>query len=449
MYKCKIKAWDIDKNNKKHEVETILHLKAARDAAGKTSVFFCRGRPVDWTDIQRYAKRNKIDPAGFKVLTKSRQDALERIVCRSPSPSPSLTLASSAASMKLFRSIAIMASDALRRGRYTHESIWRAPNHCESEILMFFKEAIQAALRNESKGEIQSAFFEWGQTFRYLRRILISWNRDSIIYILMAFQFFEAPHHPVAHMLQCHTRDWACKLFPLSDPRREALLAIAEVEAAHIFEVSMRASRCLLDHLNHPGHMTSEWILPLKVVISHSLHQLDPSFSIGVYIPTVAQADQLFGPCHGYTLSVMQLHVFILFKQKLFLDAEVLAQQMIERTTTMEDRINHLGWETTALYNLTMACWGLEKGEAAQQYAKKTLRRDNDYLRERGYRLLGKSQITYLYNTLALIASIQGGQDEVAFWQAKMNEMDSDLLAEDDAEDEADRLEIAAMPQEG
>jgi len=60
MYKTRIKAWGIDKKNKKGEIGTILRQKAQRDAVGKASKFTLRGRPVDLSDVERYRKRNSI-----------------------------------------------------------------------------------------------------------------------------------------------------------------------------------------------------------------------------------------------------------------------------------------------------------------------------------------------------------------------------------------------------
>lgn len=48
MYRTRIRKWGIDKNNKAAEVAYMLKLKKQRDAQGKTSNFFIRGRPVDW-----------------------------------------------------------------------------------------------------------------------------------------------------------------------------------------------------------------------------------------------------------------------------------------------------------------------------------------------------------------------------------------------------------------
>ncbi|KAK3389997.1 hypothetical protein B0H63DRAFT_389421 [Podospora didyma] len=90
MYRTRIKKWQLDKNNKMDEVVTMLRLKKERDAVGKGSRFFIRGRRVSWDDVERYLSRNptvqaKIsdDDGGQTIEIGS---AALGIVCRSPTP---------------------------------------------------------------------------------------------------------------------------------------------------------------------------------------------------------------------------------------------------------------------------------------------------------------------------------------------------------------------------
>src|SRR5437764_9704762 len=57
MYKKRITSWGFDKKHKLHEVQAIIRKRAQRSAAGKRTIFYLRGRPVDLDDVERYVKR--------------------------------------------------------------------------------------------------------------------------------------------------------------------------------------------------------------------------------------------------------------------------------------------------------------------------------------------------------------------------------------------------------
>jgi hypothetical protein len=59
MYKNKITSWGFDKKHKLHEVQAIMRKCAQRSAAGKRTIFYLRGRPVDLDDAKRYLKRKR------------------------------------------------------------------------------------------------------------------------------------------------------------------------------------------------------------------------------------------------------------------------------------------------------------------------------------------------------------------------------------------------------
>jgi tetratricopeptide (TPR) repeat protein len=87
MYKTRIKKWNLDnKNFREAEVSQIFHLQRQRQAAGKRSVFFIRGRKIEWADVNTYLKRKRQcrDWIGLPEVTSTELG----IVCRTPSPDP-------------------------------------------------------------------------------------------------------------------------------------------------------------------------------------------------------------------------------------------------------------------------------------------------------------------------------------------------------------------------
>lgn len=88
MFKNKVTEWGIDKKNKKDEVLAMLCKNNQREAAGKKTVFELRGRPVNFSDVQRYAKRNRITDATIQQLVASRPQTPSDLVCSTPPLSP-------------------------------------------------------------------------------------------------------------------------------------------------------------------------------------------------------------------------------------------------------------------------------------------------------------------------------------------------------------------------
>ncbi|KAK5651598.1 hypothetical protein OQA88_11871 [Cercophora sp. LCS_1] len=89
MYKIRVKAWALRKNNHEAAIKTLLAMRYQRDRAGKDSTFYLHGRPVDWDDVARYLRRKpdvlaKLDDVGNLEVGSARYG----IVARTPSPDP-------------------------------------------------------------------------------------------------------------------------------------------------------------------------------------------------------------------------------------------------------------------------------------------------------------------------------------------------------------------------
>src|SRR4051794_30715630 len=90
MYNTRLKAWGLTKNFKASEVHAILHVKKARDAAGKASYMAIRNETVDPERLATYLRRNGTVLAQLEAgEAESEPPGLaSTIVCRTPSPAP-------------------------------------------------------------------------------------------------------------------------------------------------------------------------------------------------------------------------------------------------------------------------------------------------------------------------------------------------------------------------
>ncbi|KAH7169920.1 Clr5 domain-containing protein [Dactylonectria macrodidyma] len=90
MYKHRLQKWGLEKKYKEKEVVYMSLLKQQRAAHGKRSVFFIRGKEVDWGQIEKYLNRRPDLQTKIKAgMLRMSSDSFD-IVCRSPSPDPIL-----------------------------------------------------------------------------------------------------------------------------------------------------------------------------------------------------------------------------------------------------------------------------------------------------------------------------------------------------------------------
>ena len=83
MYKTRIKRWGLDKKHKEKEMRAIVHKRAHRADKGKASVFWIRGKEVDYKDVVRYWERRHISMA--EVLRQRAESSTpEPVECRTP-----------------------------------------------------------------------------------------------------------------------------------------------------------------------------------------------------------------------------------------------------------------------------------------------------------------------------------------------------------------------------
>ncbi|KAK1968715.1 hypothetical protein LY78DRAFT_679132 [Colletotrichum sublineola] len=91
MFKTRIKSWGIDKKLKEAEVMRILQLKKEREAAGKNSRLYIRNQQVDWERVANYLSRRPDLRNKPRSLAPDPVAACLDIICRTPSPSPSIS----------------------------------------------------------------------------------------------------------------------------------------------------------------------------------------------------------------------------------------------------------------------------------------------------------------------------------------------------------------------
>lgn len=90
MYKYRLKKWDLDKKYKEREVIQMSLIKQQRKSVGKRTIFFIRGKQVDWDQVERYLYRRPDLQTKIKAGMLKMSSSNFGIACRSPSPNPIL-----------------------------------------------------------------------------------------------------------------------------------------------------------------------------------------------------------------------------------------------------------------------------------------------------------------------------------------------------------------------
>ncbi|KAG7005183.1 hypothetical protein G7Y79_00021g050500 [Physcia stellaris] len=118
MYKTRIKRWGLDKKHKEKEMRAIVHKRAHRADKGKASVFWIRGKEVDYKDVVRYWERRHI-PMAEVLRQRAESSTPEPVECRTPVLPPLSTPAEFAIPERIF----IQVRD-YHRGSF-ESGIWR------------------------------------------------------------------------------------------------------------------------------------------------------------------------------------------------------------------------------------------------------------------------------------------------------------------------------------
>ncbi|KAK3317766.1 hypothetical protein B0T19DRAFT_446709 [Cercophora scortea] len=126
MYKSKFKQWNISKSFKPREVLAVLQAAEDRQAAGKASRIVVRGKEVDLDWVKDYIKRKRAKSARvvfgehFRALNMD-IDKMDKVICRTPSPSPQPSLKPPAAlsqTEELLHTVSLYINGAFSGGQW-------------------------------------------------------------------------------------------------------------------------------------------------------------------------------------------------------------------------------------------------------------------------------------------------------------------------------------------
>jgi hypothetical protein len=86
MLKKRIKKWDLDRKHKEADMLCALSLALPREAQGKDTVFWIRGRLVTFDDVKHYFRRKGVHDLESVMRDATAAAPTTRIDCRTPEP---------------------------------------------------------------------------------------------------------------------------------------------------------------------------------------------------------------------------------------------------------------------------------------------------------------------------------------------------------------------------
>ena len=113
MFKTKLKQWGIRKNIDRREAMAILSIKRKHDAVGEETMFLRNGKPVDLEDVERYARRARLEHDSHATTHDNLPDHIKCILVVTP---PHLLSSGRSASETLFHFSSVWVDSCFDQG---------------------------------------------------------------------------------------------------------------------------------------------------------------------------------------------------------------------------------------------------------------------------------------------------------------------------------------------
>ncbi|EXJ76325.1 uncharacterized protein A1O5_00833 [Cladophialophora psammophila CBS 110553] len=206
MYKSRIRAWRLDKKNKRTEVQEILRLRENRKLLGKKSAFILRDRPVDMDDVERYVKRTGLLVQQAEPMS-SGSSPLPDLICFTPPPTPHpLSAPASLRNVEWFmHSLEAFVEHSLQSG------IWKRGNDImglasissdhapwlRNEFVM----SIERGIQRYNLGHKIQACRQWQRALSSLKHIVRSGNPSQLLKLVELIAYLAGCQDRIAALL--------------------------------------------------------------------------------------------------------------------------------------------------------------------------------------------------------------------------------------------------------
>jgi hypothetical protein len=250
MFKSRIKAWRLDKKNKCSEVQEIIRLLTIRKSLGKESVFVLRGRPVDIADIERYARRKRLNMIS-KHPTQPSSDTMLDLICFTPPPTPvSLHAPGLLRNVQCFLYFSdAFVKDSLQSGSWSLNTnvmgftCVHGPGYPTNARNGFFL-SIERGVGRYRWGEMPQAYQQWRRALSQLRFIVCSRNPSQLMCLVETIAYLAEYESEVAALMLRYLGYLVNSERAYSDTRLAMLQSLSRLEVKDMPEIAQTTKIC-------------------------------------------------------------------------------------------------------------------------------------------------------------------------------------------------------------
>ncbi|KAH7161994.1 Clr5 domain-containing protein [Dactylonectria estremocensis] len=250
MYKHRLQKWGLDKKYKEKEVIHMSLLKKQREALGKRSIFFVRGKEVDWEQIEKYLHRRPDLKTKIRAgMLKMSSDSFD-IVCRSPSPDPILHASNT-----------LQYTDELLRllDGYYVSSLSECPSGKRVNKVRDYAAAIRCFRRLDQArtmilaNMLEPGFLALNKSLDDLKFVVRDQDATLIFYLCDVVTIFDQRHSPLVVELLRHTYGILQITFGESHPLVWLLRRLILLPEIDRYEVIATVVKAAVDKFERPG----------------------------------------------------------------------------------------------------------------------------------------------------------------------------------------------------
>jgi hypothetical protein len=419
MYKNKFEKWALRKNNRRQDVEAILHRKAQRDAVGKSSQFFLRGRLVRLAEVERYAKRNKVSLDTLQSSEENMSADLSDLICCTPPPG-SLTLRPEChrGTEKFFYDLftfTMVGYDEIGVESTSSSDSVYLRYHQSTRLTATFNNTIFHGAGEYRRANMDLAGIHWRKGFATLDSSITNSQPHFMLQLFYAAtDLSRSGCSEIAVMLRNHASQIADARLSANHPRRLAyssLVALEEGDFDTLLILASKLYRCAtIERFGESSKLT----LDVKLWVANLLAKLGDHTTITEFQFLLSEVESQLGRLHGRVLDVLLDYGTALTRLSLFNDAATVLLDLVERTSEVGP--DAIRTEFAGLVRLGDAQFNSGNLEAARSTLITAL---STFERSKLESCKFMPWQSFVYNNLAAIASAMQHDDEAAKWGVK------------------------------
>ena len=368
----------------------FLKKKCEREAAGKISVFYANGRPIDVEKVVRYCQRNKISSTGLSEFLHSQSDPERQIVCRTPPPAerPLQMPERLAVPELILHSLDKFIRGSLESGLW--ESVddesyimCRSSSQAEIQSLDVFEKSTAIGIRATEVGDHKAAGDEWRIAFLELESLLKGTNSGIIPKILKAVNGLLRWHlTDVATMMIRQIAQLSVEFQRSNSAISMVLLYInrASLEIIQELEYQVR----VMFHKLFERYLGSHCYSTLIAMAGKARSKLlcNPDETVEQHFPTIASLDREYGPLDRRTLMVQKARLDVLTSRGDYLKLMDEALHLNQRASELHDsQWQHYFYLVLGYFGAGFAQYGMGDEKSAKQSLSYALHHEQEFCR--------------------------------------------------------------------